>query len=217
MTRLSGPGLSVLRGFIAASNEQYRKAGLGEYQMRVDRNGRVTQPHRPAPSFRPVPGTGKAAADQAAQGAAQQPAAAGATQQPSAGAAQSPAGAPSSGAAQPGAAGPSPTLTSVKPTADGFSMTWQPVQGARQYGIWVDGALVGHVPKPSFAGTLAPGGGGAIQVDAVLADGSRTEPTTPLALVRDAQGKLAVRDPRNGTAPAPTPAASATAPAAPAS
>lgn len=205
MTRLSGPGLTVLRGFIAASNEQYRKAGLGEYQMRVDRNGRVTQPDRPTPRFKPVPGTGSAAPDQAAQGAAPQPTAA-PQPQPSAG---------PSGAVPPATAAPAPTVTSVEPTSDGFAMTWQQVQGARQYGVWIDGALVGHVPKPSFAGTLAAGSAGAIQVDAVLADGSRTQPTAPLALVRDATGKLAVRDPRAESATAAAPAGAATAPAAP--
>lgn len=203
MTRISGPGLSVLRGFIAASNEQYRKAGLGEFQMRVDSHGRVTTPRRRTPRFKPVPGTGSAASEQAAQGARVRAA---------------PAAAPAGTAtAQPAAATAAPTFTSLKPTRDGFSMTWQPVQGAAQYGIWIDGALVGHVPKPAFAGTLDAGAAGVVQVDAVLANGSRTQQTAPLGLVRDAAGKLSVRDPRTAQAPAAPAAGAATAPAAPAS
>jgi hypothetical protein len=190
----------VLRGFVSASNAQYRRAGLDEYQMRVHADGRVTVPNRPDPEFNPVKGTGSAAAQQAQAGAAQQGAA------PSAGAVPSGAAAPGDGGAA--RAGSAPRFTSLKPTPKGFALRWEAVPGAEKYGIYVDGALVGHVPKPSFDGTVGVGTGGVIQVDAVAADGTRTQPTAPMHVARVKDGTLEVTDPQKAQA-----AAAATAPA----
>jgi hypothetical protein len=191
MNVMSGPSMKVLRGFVAAANAQYRDAGLSQYQMKLDRDGNITVPRSRSKGFKPVPGTGSAAAEQASAGAA--PAA------PPAGAATG--AAPRSGAA--------PKPNGLTRTADGFAMKWEPVAGAKQYGIWQDGALLGHVTSPQFAGALAAGSSGVIQVDAVLANGARTELSPPVRIALDASGKLAVSDP---TKPAPT----ASAPAAPA-
>ena len=168
--------MTVLRGFIASANAQYRKAGLGEYQMRVGADGSVTVPDRPAPEFKRSTPAGTAAPDQASAGAATQ---------------QSAAAAPAADANRAGAA---PTFTSLKPTASGFAIRWDKVDGAKQYGIWIDGALVGHVPAPSFDGTIKPGTGGTFQVDAVRADGTRTPLTRGIRLDRTANGKLQVAD-----------------------
>jgi hypothetical protein len=143
-----------------------------------------------------VKGTQSAAATQASEGAKQASAA------PESDAAPAPAQA----ATRSGAA---PKVTGLKPTADGFAMTWGAVSGATKYGVWVDGQLVGHVPKPSFAGALAAGSGGVLQIDAVRKDGTRTEPTAPIRLARDASGKLGASDPTKPAA-ATAPAAAAT-------
>lgn len=201
MSALSGPSLTVLRGFIAGANAQYRAAGLGKYQMHVARDGSVSTPNRPKHVFKRVQGTGDAAASQAAAGASQAPA-------PSAGAAPSQEAAETAARARSGAA---PKLTALKPTADGFAMTWNAVSGATNYGVWIDGKLIGHVPKPEFAGQLAAGSDGVIQIDAVRKDGTRTEPTTPIRIGKDASGKLAASDPTKPAAAAATaPAAAAT-------
>lgn len=201
--------MTVLRGFIAGANSQYRKAGLDEYQMRVHADGSVTTPRRPAPEFKQVPGTGSAAGEQASAGAA--PA-------PSAGAAPKPAADPNSAPR----AGSAPQFTALKPTATGFALRWEAIPGATQYGVWLDGVLVGHVPKPAFDGALTAGTGGVVQIDAVAADGTRTPLTAPMHVARDAKGKLAVTNPKPApaqapAAPAPAQAPAATAPAAAAS
>ena len=193
--------MTVLRGFIAGANAQYRAAGLGQYQMHVDASGKVSAPGAPAPRFKPVPGTGSAAPDQASAGAS----GATTTSAPTAGAA------PAAGPARSGAA---PKLTALKPTTDGFAMRWDPVAGAKRYGIYVDGTLVGHVPKPAFDGKLTAGSGGVVQVDAVRADGTRTALTPAVRLDRDASGKLVASDPNAAAAASPD---AATAPAAAAS
>jgi hypothetical protein len=192
---VSSPARTVLRGFIEASNAQYRDAGLGQYQMRLERDGTVTIPHRSAPAFKVPAGVGGSAAGQAAAGAAQTAAG------PTAGAAPADP-TPRSGAA--------PTVTSVAPTATGFALRWAAVPGAAKYGIYVDGALVGHVPKPSFDGTVAAGSGGVIQVDAVTKTGARTALSSPMAISRAADGKLQVADPNAAQGAAATaPAAAA--------
>lgn len=191
--------MTVLRGFVAGANAQYRAAGLGEYQMHVDSKGRVSTPNAPAPKFKPVSGTGNAASAQAADGASASSSTASASAAP---AGDAPAAA---------RAGAAPTLTGLKPTADGFTMTWQPVKGATKYGIYVDGKLVGHVPKPTFTGTIPAGTGGVMQVDAVAANGTRTAMTAPIRLDMDASGKLSASDPNaaeQGAATAPAAAGS---------
>ncbi len=199
--------MTVLKGFIAQANESYRNAGLAEYQMRLDKHGNVTIPKVRARA-RAVPSAGAAAPEQAAQGAQTTGnAPAGAAAPPSAGAAPSPA----TGAVK--RSGTAPAISGLAPTADGFALEWKPAAGAKQYGVWQNGVLLGHVPNPKFAGTLAPGAGGVLQVDAVLANGARTELTKAIRIGRDASGKLGVSDP---SAPAPATGAGATAPAAPA-
>lgn len=189
---IAGPSMTVLKGFIAQANESYRNAGLGEYQMRLDKHGNVSIPQVRARA-RSMPAAGAAAPAQAAQGAA----ATGSATQGSAGAAPTAHAAP--GAVK--RAGAAPAISGLKPTADGFALEWKPVAGAKQYGVWQDGVLLGHVPAPKFAGTLAAGAGGVIQVDAVLADGTRTALTKAVRIARDASGKLGVGDP-SATAPA---------------
>ena len=202
MSSLSGPSLTVLRGFVAQANESYRNAGLGEYQMKLDRHGNVTIP-RVRARARAVPSAGAAAPEQATQGAATPRTAPAAGAAPSAGAA--------SGTVK--RAGAAPAISGLAPTADGFALEWKPVAGAKQYGVWQDGVLLGHVPSPKFAGALAAGAGGVLQIDAVRADGTRTALTKAIRIARDASGKLGVSDPSAPAAPA---GASATAPAAPA-
>lgn len=103
-----------------------------------------------------------------------------------------------------------PKLSGLKPTANGFEMTWGAVSGATKYGVWVDGKLAGHVPKPSFAGTLAASSAGVLQIDAVRADGTRSEATAPIRIAKDGAGKLAVSDPTKPASDAATvPAAAA--------
>lgn len=196
---IAGPSMTVLKGFVAQANESYRNAGLAEYQMRIDKNGNVTIPKVRARA-RAVPSAGAAAPEQAVQGAATT--------------GQAPTGAaPSSSDGAVKRAGAAPAISGLAPTADGFALEWKPVAGARQYGVWQDGVLLGHVPNPKFAGMLAAGAGGVLQVDAVLANGTRTSLTKAIRIGRDASGKLGVSDP---SAPAPAAGASATAPAAPA-
>ncbi len=192
---LSGPSMTVLRNFVGQANESYRKAGLSEYQMKLDKHGNVTIPNVRARA-RAVPAAGEAAAEQATSGAAT-----------------------TANDVKPGndvkRSGEAPAVSGLKPTADGFQLEWKPVAGAKQYGVWQNGVLLGHVPSPSFAGAMAAGAGGVIQIDAVRADGTRTALTKALRIARDASGKLGVSDPSAPTAPA-APAAPATAPAAPA-
>lgn len=183
----------VLRQFIAGANSQYRAAGLGQYQMRVARDGSVSVPRRPPPTFRPP-----------------QPVAGTAPQQASAGAAAT---------AGPGTparrSGPAPKVVDLRQSgADAFQIEWQPVAGARQYGIWQDGVLLGHVPSPRFAGTLASGASGTIEIDAVRADGTRTELTRALRVSLAGDGRIRFDVP--GATPAPSPVATPTVPAAPA-
>jgi len=196
--------MTVLKGFIAQANESYRNAGLSEYQMKLDKHGNITIPTVRARA-KAAPAAGAAAPEQAATGAATTGTAA-----PTAGAA--PAAAQRAGAA--------PAIAGLKPTADGFELSWKAVTGAKQYGIYRDGVLLGHVPSPKFAATLAAGRDGVIQIDAQLANGARTELTNPVRIGRDANGKLAVSDPTKEAAAAtaaPAPAApAATAAAAPA-
>jgi hypothetical protein len=192
---MSGPSLTVLRGFIEASNAQYRTAGLDRYQMRLHDDGTVTVPDSRPREFKPVPGTGGSSGAQARAGARQTGAA-------------PPGMAASPGPATDGAAqrtGAAPLFTSLKATSSGFALRWEPVPGAASYGVYVDGQLVGHVPRPAFGGSLAVGAGGTIQVDAVAADGTRTHLTAPMHVSKAAPGRLQVTDPRRAvgaTAPA---------------
>ncbi|MCW2927926.1 MAG: hypothetical protein JWM86_1894 [Thermoleophilia bacterium] len=210
---VSGPALDVLKSFIGGANAQYRAAGLGEYQMRVAKDGSVTIPHRPTPAFKVPAATGDAAADQAAAGASATGTA------PAAGAAAPPAGA-SAGATPPVPAdvkrtGPAPKISGLQQGGDNaFKLAWAPVAGAKQYGIWQDGVLLGHVPSPSFAGQVAANASSTIQVDAVLANGSRTALTKALKVARDSSGKLTFGAADGSTAGAPSPAATAPAAAA---
>jgi hypothetical protein len=195
---MSGPTLTVLRGFIEASNAQYRTAGLDRYQMRLHDDGSVTVPGGGQREFKPVPGTGSSSGAQARAGAQQ--------------VGTEPPGAASPGAATDGGAqraGAAPLFTSLKATAGGFALRWEPVPGAASYGVYVDGQLVGHVPRPAFDGSLAVGAGGTIQVDAVSGDGSRTHLTAPMHVSKAAPGRLQVTDPRRA-AGATAPAAAAT-------
>lgn len=203
---IAGPSLTVLKGFVAQANESYRNAGLAEYQMRIDKHGNVTIPQVRARA-RAIPAAGAAAPEQATQGAATAGTAPAAATAPTAGAAP----APTTGDVK--RSGPAPAISGLTPTADGFALAWKPVAGASQYGVWQDGVLLGHVPSPKFAGAIAAGAGGVLQVDAVHANGSRTALTKAIRIARDASGKLGVSDP---SGPAPAAGASATAPAAPA-
>ena len=198
--------MTVLKGFIAQANESYRNAGLAEYQMKLDKHGNVTIPTVRARA-RAVPAAGEAAPDQATAGAAATGAAhAAGTAAPTAGAA------PATTSNDVKRSGAAPAISGLAPTADGFALEWKPVTGAKQYGVWQDGVLLGHVPNPTFAGAMAAGAGGVIQIDAVLANGARTALTKAIRIGRDASGKLGVSDPN--AAPAAAPAAAA--PAAPA-
>ncbi|MCW2921230.1 MAG: hypothetical protein JWL76_1104 [Thermoleophilia bacterium] len=179
--------MTVLKGFVAQANESYRNAGLGEYQMKLDKHGNVTIPRGHA---RAVPSAGAAAPEQATAGAAATGTA------PSAGAA------PAATTADVKRSGAAPAISGLKPTADGFALEWKPVAGAKQYGVWQDGVLLGHVPSPKFAGAMAPGAGGVLQIDAVLANGTRTALTKAIRIGRDASGKLGVSDPSAAAAPA---------------
>lgn len=199
MTSIAATSNTVLKQFIAGANAQYREAGLGDYQMRIGKDGLVTVPSRPAPNFSAPDRAGSAAPEQAAAGA------------PTAGAAQAPPTAPAPAAAI-RRSGPAPTVSDLQQGgADAFRMAWKPVQGARQYGVWQDGTLIGHVTSPAFAGKLAPGASGTIQIDAVRADGTRTELTRALRVTRSKDDKITFDVPG-----APAPAAAATAAAAPA-
>lgn len=165
--------MRVLRQFIAGANAQYRAAGLDEYQLRVRRDGSVVVPRR-TPRLR----AGSAAADQARTGATS--------------AAPATAAAPAAAAA-PGStrSGPAPRPTDLKQVgADAFRISWQPVEGAKQYGIWQDGRLIGHVSSPSFAAQLADGASGIVQIDAVRADGTRSALTPALRVTRRPDGSV---------------------------
>lgn len=203
MSSVSGTSLAVLKSFVASANAQYREAGLGEYQMRVGRDGSVTQPDHPKAAAFTSPAKGDAAGTTAPSSA--QPTAA--TQQATAGAAAAAPGAAAASAAPTGAvkrSGPAPKISGLaQGGADAFKLSWAAVAGAKQYGIWQDGVLLGHVPSPSFAGQVAQGASSTIQVDAVLANGSRTALTTPLRVARGADGKLTF-DAAGTAAPAAT-------------
>lgn len=163
----------VLKGFIAGANAQYRDAGLSQYQMRLKRDGTVDVPGRPSPRFRSPAANGNAAPEQATAGAAPVPV-------------------PAPGAGAPiKRTGPAPTVSDLaQGGVDAFKMAWKPVEGAKQYGIWQDGQLIGHVPSPAFAGQLGPGGSGVIQIDAVRADGTRTALTRALRVTRTPDNKI---------------------------
>lgn len=193
---IANPSMTVLKGFVAQANESYRSAGLSEYQMKVSSDGTVS-----IPKVRARARAGAAAAEQATQGAAATGTA------PTAGAA------PAATGGEIKRAGAAPAISGLEPTKDGFALSWKPVSGAKQYGVWQDGVLIGHVPSPKFAGALAAGAGGVLQIDAVLANGTRTALTKAIRIARDASGKLGVSDP---AAQAPAASAPATAPAAPA-
>jgi hypothetical protein len=77
MSSVSPSSNDVLRGFISAANKQYRDAGLGQYQMRVHKDGTVTVPHASA-GFKAPAASGSAAPEQAQAGAAPAAPAAGA-------------------------------------------------------------------------------------------------------------------------------------------
>lgn len=184
-------GDTVLRRFIAEANAQYRAAGFGD-QMRVRRDGSVANV---------APRVGAAAAGRRRDQEAAQQAAAGAAAAGSTSAA--PTTAQRSGAA--------PAITKRAPTADGFQLAWAPIPGATRYGVWQDGELLGHVPNPAFAGSLAAGGAHVIQVDAERADGTRSAISTPIRVGRTAQGQVGFEEPtaEQGAptaAAAPTPA-----------
>lgn len=179
MQSVANTSRSVLTSFLAAANAQYREAGLGQYQMRVARDGSVSMPHRPRPTFKAPSAGGDAASAQASDGAA----------------------ATAEAIKRSGAA---PTVRGAA-TADGFQLQWSGIQGAKDYGIWQDGVLIGHVPKPSFIGKLAAGAAGVIQIDARRADGTRSELSTPLRTVRGADGRVELQEP-SATSATPAPA-----------
>lgn len=184
--------MTVLRGFIAKSNEQYRKAGLEEFQMRVERDGSVTIPTRAARS-QAVRARANAAAAQATAGAAQ--ATTGSAQASSGAVPSAPTQASTtSGVSDVPRTGAAPQITAMKPTKAGFNMSWKPVTGAVKYGIWVGGSLIGEVPKATFIGTIEPGSGGIIQVDSVAKDGTRSELSRALVVARTSSGELQVQD-----------------------
>lgn len=196
MSSVAATSNIVLKNFLDGANAQYRSAGLGQYQMRLQKDGTVTVPGRPAPEFGAPRGTGSAAADQA-----------------TAGAAPAPAG-PAAPAGPVKRAGPAPTISVLEQSAaDAFTMGWKPIQGAKQYGVWQDGKLIGHVANPTFAGNLAAGASGTIQVDAVRPDGTRTALTRVLRVARTPDGKITFDVPG---ATGPAEGAPPTAPAAPA-
>ncbi|MCW2962232.1 MAG: hypothetical protein JWM90_2619 [Thermoleophilia bacterium] len=203
MSTISGASLSVLKSFINGANAQYREAGLGEYQMRVDGGGRVTTPNAPAAGSRTPSATGTASAEQATAGAA-------AAAAPASSAAPAAEAAASTGPAAAAPAGAAPKIVDLQQGADGaFTLKWEAVEGAKQYGVYQDGKLLGHVPSPAFAGKLATSTGGTIQFDAVRADGTRTPQTPALVVARSKDGKLSFEVPG-------AQAAAATAAAAPA-
>ena len=204
MGSMSGESLGVLRSFIAGANAQYRAAGLGEYQLRVKSDGTVDVPDRPAPSFPAPDAAGSAAREQATAGAAAQT-----------GAPPTASAAPPAGAATAAPAGAAPKITGLQQSgADAFRLAWAPVQGAVRYGVWQDGVLIGSVPKPEYAASLAVGASGTIQIDAELAGGKRSAKTPALVASRGADGKLAfdvpgATKPAAGAAPPATPAPAA--------
>lgn len=158
---MSGESLRVLRNFMSAANAQLRLAGLGEHQMKVSSTGKVTTPDAPAKAF-------KSKAAPAAGSTASTQAKAGAT-----------------------AAG-APTPTGVQKGGDDtFRITWSPVAGAKAYGVWQDGALIGTVTDPQFAGQLAASSKGTIEIDAVLADGTHSARTPSLVVARDGSAAIA--------------------------
>ncbi len=179
MSSISGPAAAVLRGFIAAANAQYREAGLSDYQLKLRSDGTVTTKHRHAARFKAQSAASSSGTQQASDGAA-------ATTTTSSSAAMTRSGA-------------APTISSLKPTDTGFALQWQAVTGAKQYGIWIDGALIGTVTNPQFAGTLDKGSSGVIQVDAVLTNGTRTALTTAVKLTRGSDGTVQASDPTAAT------------------
>jgi hypothetical protein len=189
MSDMSGDSLRVLRGFVSAANAQLRAAGLGEHQMRVTKGGQVTTPSVVAEL------KAKAAALPASGS--------------SNGSAQATRGASTIGA---------PVATSLQSSgSDAFRITWGAVQGATRYGIWQNGALLGYVTDPRFAGNLAAGSSGTIQVDAVLATGAHSAKSAALAVSRAGSAAIAFAGPMAETAAAAQAASAAsTAAAAPA-
>ncbi|MBC7459745.1 MAG: hypothetical protein H7287_00130, partial [Thermoleophilia bacterium] len=171
---------------MAAANAQMRLAGLGEHQMHVSSTGKVTTPDAPAKVFKTK--------------------AAGATG--STATTQAKAGARAAGA---------PTPTGVHAGGgDTFRITWAPVSGAKAYGVWQDGALIGTVTDPQFAGQLAAGTNGTITIDAVLADGTRSARTPSLVVTRDGSAAIAFSGAMAETVAAAQSASQAAATAAPA-
>lgn len=168
--RIDSISTNVLRGFIAKSNEQYRSAGLSQFQMRVERDGSVTIPGVISKRGRPNSQlfrnqknvtNGRSGASGARRGANIQ--------------SVSP-----------------PQISSIKKTNDGFAIQWQPVDGAMMYGVWIDGQLAGNVKDPSFSAAIAAGKNGTIQIDAVTKGGTRTQRTPRIVAERTATGELKI-------------------------
>jgi len=154
MSSISGPARGTFERFIEGANAQYREAGLAEHQIKLDRNGQVQLPPASRTRFKAPSTSGSAAPAQA-----------------------------SASAANVQRSGAAPKVSDLqKSGANGFALSWQPVAGATKYGIWQDGALIGHVTDPRFAGTVSNGSGGSIQVDAVAANGTRTQLTKALTV-----------------------------------
>lgn len=116
--------------------------------------------------------------------------------------------------AEASAAGPAPSLAGLQRSgADAFQLSWKPVTGATAYGVWQDGRLLGHVPRPSFAARVPGADPTRLEIDAVLPDGRRTARTPMLVLTRGADG---VQAQVSGAPSGPPATAAPSAPAAPA-
>lgn len=80
--------------------------------------------------------------------------------------------------------GASMQVTSRRSTGGGgFEVAWRPVTGAKRYGVYQDGVLLGHVPHPRFAGTVTSGMAGSLRFDAVLPSGVRSARSSPVRVV----------------------------------
>lgn len=149
---------------------------------------------------------GAAQAEQGAQGQAGQSA--------------TPAGQAAAGATIPAGTAPTvPTITSVKGTSkDAVAVTWAAIPAAVAYGIYQNGKLIGHTKDPAFAATITAGAPLVLQIDAVAADGTRSQQAPAIGLRLGANGVEAgqVRDESAGTAPSVAPESTGPPPAAPA-